>query len=139
MTNAGIAIGALAAVAVIIPLSMMLVSWLLRPSVPEQGKRATYESGEIPTGSSRSIKFNIQYYMVALLFVVFDIETVLIFPWTVIYTDAIEQVGLFRALVPMLVFIGILVVGLAWAWRNGAVEWVRSERAEEQRIERTEG
>jgi NADH-quinone oxidoreductase subunit A len=139
MTNAWIAIGALAAVAVIIPLSMMLVSWLLRPSVPEQGKRATYESGEIPTGSSRSIKFNIQYYMVALLFVVFDIETVLIFPWTVIYTDAIEQVGLFRALVPMLVFIGILVVGLAWAWRNGAVEWVRSERAEEQRIERTEG
>ena len=139
MTNAWIAIGALAAVAVIIPLSMMLVSWLLRPSVPEQGKRATYESGEIPTGSSRSIKFNIQYYMVALLFVVFDSETVLIFPWTVIYTDAIEQVGLFRALVPMLVFIGILVVGLAWAWRNGAVEWVRSERAEEQRIERTEG
>jgi NADH dehydrogenase subunit A (EC 1.6.5.3) len=139
MTNAWIAIGALAAVAVIIPLSMMLISWLLRPSVPEQGKRATYESGEIPTGSSRSIKFNIQYYMVALLFVVFDIETVLIFPWTVIYTDAIEQVGLFRALVPMLVFIGILVVGLAWAWRNGAVEWVRSERAEKQRIERTEG
>ncbi len=139
MTNAWIAIGALAAVAVIIPLSMMLVSWLLRPSVPEQGKRATYESGEIPTGSSRTIKFNIQYYMVALLFVVFDIETVLIFPWTVIYSDAVSQVGLFRALVPMLAFIGILVVGLAWAWRNGAVEWVRSERAEDQRIERTEG
>ena len=139
MTNAWIAIGALAAVAIIIPLSMMLISWLLRPSVPEQGKRATYESGEIPTGSSRSIKFNIQYYMVALLFVVFDIETVLIFPWTVIYSDAIEQAGLFRALVPMLAFIGILVVGLAWAWRNGAVEWVRSERADEQRIERTEG
>ncbi|MEF8887735.1 MAG: NADH-quinone oxidoreductase subunit A [Haloarculaceae archaeon] len=138
MTNAWIAIGALAAVAIIIPLSMMLISWLIRPSVPEQGKRATYESGEIPTGSSRSIKFNIQYYMVALLFVVFDIETVLIFPWTVAYSDAIEQAGLFRALVPMLAFIGILVVGLAWAWRNGAVEWVRSERAEEQRVERTE-
>jgi len=138
MTNAWIAIGALAAVAIIIPLSMMLISWLLRPSVPEQGKRATYESGEIPTGSSRSVKFNIQYYMVALLFVVFDIETVLIFPWTVIYNDAIAQAGLFRALVPMLAFIGILVVGLAWAWRNGAVEWVRSERAEDQRVERTE-
>ena len=139
MTNAWIAIGALAAVAIIIPLSMMLISWLLRPSVPEQGKRATYESGEIPTGSSRSIKFNIQDYMVALLFVVFDIETVLIFPWTVIYSDAVSQAGLFRALVPMLAFIGILVVGLAWAWRNGAVEWVRSERADDQRIERTEG
>jgi NADH-quinone oxidoreductase subunit A len=138
MTNAWIAIGALAAVAIIIPLSMMLISWLIRPSVPEQGKRATYESGEIPTGSSRSIKFNIQYYMVALLFVVFDIETVLIFPWTVAYGDLITEAGLFRALVPMLAFIGILVVGLAWAWRNGAVEWVRSERAEDQRVERTE-
>jgi NADH-quinone oxidoreductase subunit A len=135
MTNPWIAIGALAAVAVIIPISMMAVSWLLRPTVPEQGKRATYESGEVPTGTSRSIKFNIQYYMVALLFVVFDIETVLIFPWTVVYSDAIAEVGLFRALVPMLAFIGVLVVGLAWAWRNGAVKWVRSERADEKRVE----
>jgi NADH-quinone oxidoreductase subunit A len=135
MTNPWIAIGALALVAVIIPLSMMMISSLLRPSVPEQGKRAAYESGEIPTGSSRQIKFNIQYYMVALLFVVFDIETVLIFPWTVIYGSAIERVGLFQALVPMLVFIGVLVVGLVWAWRNGAVEWIRSDRADRQRVE----
>jgi NADH-quinone oxidoreductase subunit A len=136
MANPWIAIGALALVAVIIPLSMMAISALLRPSVPEQGKRATYESGEIPTGSSRQIRFNIQYYMVALLFVVFDIETVLIFPWTVIYGDAVGQVGLVRALVPMLVFLGTLVVGLAWAWRNGAVEWIRSPRADRQRVER---
>ena len=130
-----IAIGGLAIVAVTIPLSMMLVSWLLRPSVPEQGKRATYESGEVPTGSSYDIRFNIQYYMVALLFVVFDIETVLIFPWSVVYGDAAGQVGLVRALGPMLVFIGILVVGLAWAWRNGAVEWVSSPRALEHKTE----
>ncbi len=136
MVNAWIAIGALALVSVIIPASMMMASSLLRPSVPEQGKRATYESGEVPTGSSRHIRFNIQYYMVALLFVVFDIETVLIFPWTVAYGDAAGQVGLVRALGPMLVFIGILVVGLAWAWRNGAVEWVRSPRADSQRVER---
>jgi NADH-quinone oxidoreductase subunit A len=125
-----IAIGGLAVVAVLIPLSMMMVSWLLRPSVPEQGKRATYESGEVPTGSSYNIRFNIQYYMVALLFVVFDIETVLIFPWTVIYRDAVQSAGLVDALLPMLVFIGVLVVALAWAWRNGAVRWVRSPRAE---------
>jgi NADH-quinone oxidoreductase subunit A len=135
MANPWIAIGALALVAIVIPLSMMMISWLLRPSVPEQGKRATYESGEIPTGSSQHIRFNIQYYMVALLFVVFDIETVLIFPWTVIYRDAVEFAGLFAALVPMLVFIGVLVVGLAWAWRNGAVQWVRSPKAEKQRVE----
>jgi NADH-quinone oxidoreductase subunit A len=135
MANEWIAIGALALVAIIIPVSMMMISSLLRPSVPETSKRATYESGEVPTGSSRSIRFNIQYYMVALLFVVFDIETVLIFPWTVAYRDAIGQVGLARALGPMLLFIGILVVGLAWAWRNGAVEWVRSPRADRQRVE----
>jgi NADH-quinone oxidoreductase subunit A len=136
MVNPWIAIGALALVSVIIPLSMMMISSLLRPSVPEQGKRATYESGEVPTGSSRHIRFNIQYYMVALLFVVFDIETVLIFPWTVVYGDAASEVGLARALLPMLAFIGVLVVGLAWAWRNGAVEWVRSPRADSQRVER---
>ncbi|MUV88699.1 NADH-quinone oxidoreductase subunit A [Halapricum sp. CBA1109] len=134
MSNPWIAIGALALVGLAIPVVMMATSALLRPSVPEQGKRATYESGEIPTGSTR-IRFNIQYYMVALLFVVFDIETVLIFPWTVIYSDAVAEVGLARALVPMLVFLTTLVVGLGWAWRNGAVRWVRSPRAERQKVE----
>ncbi|UPM43918.1 NADH-quinone oxidoreductase subunit A [Halocatena salina] len=127
MSNPWIAIGALGLVAVAIPFSMMAVSSLLRPSVPEQGKTTTYESGEVPTGTTR-IRFNIQYYMVALLFLVFDIETVLIFPWTVIYRDAVSQpdIGLVPVLVPMLVFIGVLSVGLVWAWRNGAVRWVRS-------------
>ena len=135
MSNPWIAIGALAIVAILIPVAMIIVSALLRPRVPELSKRATYESGEIPTGGTR-IRFNIQYYMVALLFLVFDIETVLIFPWTVIYNDAVEAVGMTRALVPMLVFVGILVVGLGWAWRNGAVRWVRSPRAQRQKVER---
>ncbi|WP_299264819.1 NADH-quinone oxidoreductase subunit A [Halorientalis sp.] len=133
MGNPWIAIGALALVGLLIPVGMMGISKLLRPSVPEQGKRSTYESGEIPTGDTR-IRFNIQYYMVALLFVIFDIETVLIFPWTVIYRSALENgVSLTRTLGPMLVFIGVLVVGLGWAWRNGAVKWVRSPRAETQK------
>ncbi len=131
--NPWIAIGALALVGLLIPLAMMTVSALLRPTVPEKNKRATYESGEIPTGGTR-IRFNIQYYMVALLFVVFDIETVLIFPWTVIYGSALEGgVSLVAALVPMLAFIGVLVVGLAWAWRNGAVKWAKSPRAEQRK------
>ncbi|WP_158855538.1 NADH-quinone oxidoreductase subunit A [Halorhabdus sp. CUG00001] len=134
MSNPWIAIGALALVGVLIPLGMMSVSALLRPSVPEDSKRAIYESGEVPTGNTR-IRFNIQYYMVALLFVVFDIETVLIFPWTVIYGDAVDAVGLGPALLPMVLFIGILGVGLAWAWRNGAVKWVRSPRAQQELTE----
>jgi NADH-quinone oxidoreductase subunit A len=129
VSNPWIAISALALVGLLIPISMIVVSSLLRPSVPEQGKRAIYESGEVPTGDTR-IRFNIQYYMVALLFVIFDIETVLIFPWTVIYRDAVAAEGLAKVLLPMLVFIGILIVGLAWAWRNGAVRWVKSPRAE---------
>ncbi|MFB6131250.1 MAG: NADH-quinone oxidoreductase subunit A [Salinigranum sp.] len=134
--NPWIAIGALGVMAVGIPLGMMAASSRLRPTVPEQGKSNTYESGEIPTGTAK-IQFNIQYYMVALLFVVFDIETVLIFPWTVVYRPALESgVGLATILLPMLVFIGVLVVGLVWAWRNGAVKWVRSPRAGRRKTER---
>ncbi|ARS90933.1 NADH-quinone oxidoreductase subunit A [Natrarchaeobaculum aegyptiacum] len=125
--NDWIAIGALALVGLLIPLGMMLVSWLLRPSVPETSKRATYESGEVPTGGTR-IRFNIQYYMVALLFLVFDIETVLLFPWAVVYLDVLESdaVGHFEILAPMVAFVAILLVGLGWAWRTGAVQWART-------------
>ncbi|MFB6300095.1 MAG: NADH-quinone oxidoreductase subunit A [Halobacteriales archaeon] len=130
--NPWIAIAALALVGILIPVGMMAVSSLLRPAVPEQGKSATYESGEVPTKGTAGLRFNIQYYMVALLFVVFDIETVLIFPWTVIYRSATSSVGLVAALVPMLVFIGVLVVGLGWAWRNGAVKWARNPRRQQQ-------
>ncbi|MDS0298418.1 NADH-quinone oxidoreductase subunit A [Halogeometricum sp. S1BR25-6] len=134
--SAWIAIGALALVAVGLPIGMMQTSAMIRPSVPEQGKSATYESGEIPTGSAR-VQFNIQYYMVALLFLVFDVETVLIFPWTVIYRSALSQgASLAAVLLPMLVFIGVLVIGLVWAWRNGAVKWVKSPLANRRKTER---
>ena len=137
--NSWIAVGALALMAVVIPLGMIAVSSLLRPSVPEQGKRATYESGEIPTAEATDIQFNIQYYMVALLFVVFDIETVLIFPWTVIYQPALEAgVPLSAVLAPMLVFIGVLVIGLVWAWRQGAVRWAASPRASRRKTEQNQ-
>jgi len=136
MSNPWIAIGALGIVAVGIPLGMMAASALLRPTVPAQGKSGIYESGEIPTGNTR-IRFNVQYYMVALLFVVFDIETVLIFPWTVIYRSALEEgASLMAVLFPMLLFVGILVVGLVWAWRNGAVQWVTSPLATGRKTER---
>ncbi|WP_276281464.1 NADH-quinone oxidoreductase subunit A [Halorussus caseinilyticus] len=135
--NPWIAIGALALVGLLIPVGMMAVSSLLRPTVPEKGKTTTYESGEVPTGGTR-IRFNIQYYMVALLFVVFDIETVLIFPWTVIYRSAVSMdgVGLTKGLLPMLLFIGVLAVGLGWAWRNGAVRWVRNPDRSQRSVDR---
>ena len=121
-----IAIGALALVAIVIPLSMMAVSWLLRPSAPTRDKRATYESGEVPTGRPGG-RFTVQYYLVALLFLVFDVETALIFPWATIFGDAVGTAGVTVALVPVLVFIAILLLGLAWAWRTGALRWARSQ------------
>ena len=123
--NQWIAVGVFAVVAASIPFVMTQSSKMLRPSVPEKGKETVYESGEVPTGGTR-IHFNIQYYMVALLFVVFDIETVLILPWTVVYRDAVGAVGIGSALYPMLAFIAVLVIGLAWAWRTGVVRWVRA-------------
>jgi NADH:ubiquinone oxidoreductase subunit 3 (chain A) len=75
--------------------------------------------------------------MVALLFVVFDIETVMVFPWAVMYRGALEAgVPLSQTLLPLLAFVGILVVGLVWAWRVGAVQWTRSIRAASQKTER---
>lgn len=75
--------------------------------------------------------------MVALLFVVFDIETVLLFPWAVIYRPAISAgVPMIDLLWPMLAFVGVLAVGLVWAWRSGAISWARSPRATSRKTER---
>lgn len=120
-----LAVAAFAVIAALILGGMIVASWILRPSVPEQGKRVPYESGEVPTGTTR-IRFNIQYYMVALLFLVFDVETAFIVPWVVIYRSAVAEVGLWHALLPMLAFIGTLLAALIWAWRIGALRWVRT-------------
>ncbi len=84
-----------------------------RPGIP----RTTYESGCEPIGGAW-IQFNIRYYMFALVFVIFDVETVFLYPWAV----AFHKLGLL-AFVEALVFISILVVALVYAWRKGALEW----------------
>jgi NADH-quinone oxidoreductase subunit A len=71
--------------------------------------------------------------MVALLFVVFDIETIFIFPWALIYRDVAEY-DLFWALAPMLIFITVLFVGLIWAWSTGAIKWMASETLSETKV-----
>jgi NADH:ubiquinone oxidoreductase subunit 3 (subunit A) len=77
----------------------------------------TYESGMVPVGDAW-IRFHVQYYLYALVFVVFDVEVVFLYPWAVVF----RQVGLF-ALAEIAVFIGILLIGLAYAWRRGALRW----------------
>lgn len=127
-----LAVAAFALVALLIPIGMIIVSRVIRPQVDEPGKQEVYESGEVPTGTSRT-RYNIQYYMVALLFLIFDVETAFIIPWVVIYRDAIGEVGLAPVLLPMLIFLGTLFAALIWAWRTGALSWVRQEAAPRNR------
>jgi NADH:ubiquinone oxidoreductase subunit 3 (subunit A) len=84
---------------------------------PAKTSLETYESGMVPVGDAW-IKYHIQYYMYGLVFVIFDVEVVFLYPWAVVY----RQVGAF-ALVEILIFIAILLVGLAYAWRRGALRW----------------
>ena len=108
---------------IIIPASMLILSWLasfirIRPAKPNPVKRQVYECGVEPIGGRRWSQFNFHYYVYALLFVIFDIETVFLYPWAVQY----QQLGLV-ALFEMLVFVLILVIGLVYAWRKRALEW----------------
>jgi NADH-quinone oxidoreductase subunit A len=91
---------------------------LIRPDRPSSGKLENYESGVDPVGSSWS-QSQIRYYIFALLFVMFDVEAVFIFPWAV----RLEAFGYF-GLVEMVIFIFILALGLAYAWRKGVLRWV---------------
>ena len=107
---------------VIVLLGGSLVAWaILRPSRYSEEKLTTYECGEDPTGNAW-IQFNIRFYVFALAFIIFDVEAVFLFPWAVVY----QNLGLF-AFVEGLIFIGILMLGLAYLWAKGDLEWVRTE------------
>jgi len=95
--------------------------WAIRPSRQSDEKVTTYECGEDPVGNAW-IQFNIRFYVFALIFVVFDVEAVFLLPWAVVF----RELGTL-AYVEGLVFIGILVVALAYVWRKGDLSWVRPE------------
>ncbi|RXK88499.1 NADH-quinone oxidoreductase subunit A [Chlorobaculum sp. 24CR] len=96
-----------------------LTARMLRPSRPNPEKNSTYECGEAAVGSAW-VKFNIRFYVVALIFIIFDVEVVFLYPWATVF----KQLGNF-ALVEVLIFAGILVVGLVYAWVKGDLDWVR--------------
>jgi NADH-quinone oxidoreductase subunit A len=112
-----------ALLAVIFPAVPLVLSWVIRPKKPNKSKRATYECGlefeDFPEEAQNVwVQFRVQYYIYALIFVVFDVEVVYLYPWAVAY----NSLGLF-SLVEMILFVGILVLALAYAWRNGLLEW----------------
>ena len=118
---------ALGAVFVLINL---VVGALVRPHVPNAEKSAVYECGEPSIGSSW-VQFDLRFYIVALVYLIFDVEVALFYPWAVAYGNAAatpEGAFTFRsvAIVDMLFFFGVLLVGFAYLWRFGYLDWVRS-------------
>jgi NADH-quinone oxidoreductase subunit A len=98
-------------------IGLLFVSWILRPSNPYPEKLITYESGITPFTDARQ-KFSIRFYIIAMLFLIFDIEAVFLYPWAVAY----DYIGLY-GFVEMVIFIAILLVGYVYAWKKGALEW----------------
>ena len=108
-------------VAIGFPILPIILGRFLRPSVYGKGKMRPYECGIDPTTDAHS-RFTVRYYIVAMLFLIFDVETIFLLPWAIIFMGDNFSFTKF-ALVEMLVFIAILVVGYYYAWRKGALEW----------------
>lgn len=107
----------------------MITSWILRPRRPNPEKLSSYESGEEPITSAWP-QFNIRFYIVALVFLLFEVELIFLFPWATIFARKellAETNGLWGwfTLIEMIIFIAILALGLAYAWVNGYLEWVK--------------
>ena len=115
-----------AALAVAVPTGMLIISWLLsvlkvRPNNPSPVKNSIYECG-FETITERWNNFNFRYYSIALLFVIFDVEVVFLFPWAASFGTLSAEFGMF-VLLEMVVFIGILMLGWIYAWKKGSLEW----------------
>jgi NADH-quinone oxidoreductase subunit A len=104
-------------VALVFGMAILLLSYLVQPRYPEPEKLTTYECGSEPFSDAR-MPFPVRYYIFAMLFVIFDIEVIFLYPWAVVFTK-IELIGL----IEMLVFIGLFLVAYVYAWRKGALEW----------------
>jgi NADH-quinone oxidoreductase subunit A len=107
-------------VAVLFIFGSLTVGRIIRPNRPTPEKLSTYECGEEAIGSAW-IQFNVRFYIIALIFLIFDVEIAVLFPWATIF----KKVGVL-AFVEMLLFLGILVVGFAYVWAKGDLEWLKS-------------
>lgn len=105
--------------AIIFVIITLTINKLLRPTRPSREKQKVYECGENPEGSPW-VKFNIRFYVVALIFLIFDVEVVLLFPWALTYKDF----GLY-GFIAGIIFLLVLFLGMAYEWRKGDLEWAR--------------
>ncbi len=106
------------------------LGWLVALKKPNAVKLSSYECGEEPTGSSW-IQFNSRFYVVALIFLLFDVEMVFIFPWATIFSQETLLIADSRwgwlSLIEMFIFIGILLIGLMYVWKKGDLNWIKPE------------
>jgi NADH-quinone oxidoreductase subunit A len=128
-------------------LANLVAGSLVRPRVPNPEKAASYECGE-PTIGSSWVQFDLRFYIVALVYLVFDVEVALFYPWAVAWGDAADiakSLGTTAfelrktALVDMLFFFGVLIVGFAYLWRFGYLDWVRSSATTSLKVEHRPG
>ncbi len=97
----------------------LFMSRMIRPSNRTEVKLSTYECAEAPIGDAR-VHFNIQYYLIVIVFLVFDVEVLFLYPWAVQFKN-LGPFGFFE----MVIFIEVLIIGLAYAWRKEALEWIQ--------------
>ena len=109
------------AVAAVFPVLPVVLGRFVRPNLYGKAKMSPYECGIEPTTEAHD-RFTVRYYIVAMLFLIFDVETIFLLPWAIIFMGEDFSFTKF-ALLEMFVFIGILVVGYYYAWRKGALEW----------------
>lgn len=95
----------------------IVLAWLIAPNNPYKEKLSAYECGFNPFEDAR-LPFDVRYYLVAILFIIFDLETAFLFPWAVV----LRQIGIF-GLIAMLIFLAILTLGFIYEWKKGALEW----------------
>jgi NADH-quinone oxidoreductase subunit A len=121
-----------AAVAVVLVAVLLLVGKLIRPNAPEPNKDTTYECAEKPVGNAW-IQFNFRFYLVALVFIIFDVEVAFMFPVAAVYRRWVEQGHGLLALAEVLVFVAILFVGLIYVWSKGDLRWFKSVPGSDRR------
>ncbi len=106
---------------------------LLRPKVPFPEKLTTYECGELPTENAW-VNFNMRFYLMALLFIIFDVEIAFMFPVGAVFKQWIRDGQGVLALTEIAVFVGILLLGLVYAWTKGDLEWMKKVESEDKNI-----
>ena len=119
-----------AVLALVIACALVALSFVIGRKVKNRVKDMPYECGIAPTGDARE-RFSVKFYLVAMLFILFDVEAIFLIPWAVVYKKLLTDYGLF-GLWEMLIYIGIVLVGFIYIWKKGVLDWNVHDREEAQ-------